>query len=166
MIEAIKALKSDLSAMKVGNPAVHENLCVFPLLGGAARTPSYLTLAEAMETGNFTITEVSETGSVPDACASTRRPVRPTICIEATGRGSRTSRARFAPGRPIAVRSSRSTGVSRVSRSSTRPLRSAAIFRAWCEATRSTRSRVGRRSPQLQPSTRWSGFAARSSKPG
>ena len=56
-----------LGAVKVGNPMTVNNLSVFPLLAETDQAPDYITLAQALEAGTGVITEVSASGSVPQA---------------------------------------------------------------------------------------------------
>lgn len=55
-----------LSAATLGEPLTSLNLAVFPLLRPATDPPTYLILDEALRTGRFRITEVSQGGSVPE----------------------------------------------------------------------------------------------------
>ena len=59
-------LETSLAGLTVGTPVTHANLTMFPLLGGAAGEPAYLTLGEALAAGQARVTEVSEQGSVPE----------------------------------------------------------------------------------------------------
>lgn len=55
-----------MAALTVGSPARHRNLSVYPLRSeGKGATAAYLVLDDALATGRFRITEVSESGSVP-----------------------------------------------------------------------------------------------------
>ena len=56
-----------LGAVKVGSPMTVNNLSVFPLLAETDHAPDYITLAQALEAGTGVITEVSTSGSVPQA---------------------------------------------------------------------------------------------------
>ncbi len=60
------AIAGALETVSLGGPAGHENLWVFPLMGGTGTPPDYLTLDEALEGGHARVTEVSEDGSVPE----------------------------------------------------------------------------------------------------
>ncbi len=60
------ALETALTGLSLGTPVTHANLTLFPLLGGDAGEPGYLTLGEALAAGQAHITEVSEMGSVPE----------------------------------------------------------------------------------------------------
>jgi hypothetical protein len=59
-------LETSLAGLTVGTPVTHGNLTMFPLLGGTAGEPGYLTLGEALAAGQAHVTEVSEQGSVPE----------------------------------------------------------------------------------------------------
>lgn len=68
----------DLLTMRIGSPVRHRALSVYPLTPAeASAAPSYLVLDDALATGRFRITEVSESGSVPRLLAinETDRPV-------------------------------------------------------------------------------------------
>jgi hypothetical protein len=55
-----------ITVVTVGAPARHRSLSVYPLSSGGNRaTTSYLVLDDALATGQFRITEVSENGTVP-----------------------------------------------------------------------------------------------------
>lgn len=55
-----------LSQVKLGEPQVHLNLVLYPLMGTGCTDPGYRLLDEALASGCARITEVSEFGSVPD----------------------------------------------------------------------------------------------------
>ena len=55
-----------LSSLKLGEPQTHLNLQLFPLIGGDAGEPAYRLLDEALAQGTAHVTEVSESGSVPE----------------------------------------------------------------------------------------------------
>ena len=74
-------VKEALSALAAGEPLVHHNLAVFPLMGGRAGRPPYDTLKEALDAGTVTLTEVSEGGSVP-RLALENRGERPVLVID------------------------------------------------------------------------------------
>lgn len=59
------AINKALQAVTLGEVQSFENLQITPLLAPAPGTADYLTLAEAQEQGLATVTEVSESGSVP-----------------------------------------------------------------------------------------------------
>jgi hypothetical protein len=61
----------DLIVVAIGSPARHQALSVYPLTYKESCTaPAYLVLDEALATGRFRITEVSESGSVPRLLAT------------------------------------------------------------------------------------------------
>src|SRR5215471_20453176 len=55
-----------LSRITVGQPVRSGNLTMFPLLAGVEEVADYLTLDEALKQGQAVVTEVSESGSVPE----------------------------------------------------------------------------------------------------
>jgi hypothetical protein len=55
-----------LNHIRVSSSLIFRNLAVSPLLTSRARAADYFTLDEALSTGKARITEVSETGSVPE----------------------------------------------------------------------------------------------------
>jgi hypothetical protein len=67
-----KLIDSYLSDMEIGQPQLAGEVAVFPLKSKKNPGPEYLTLAEALESGQLTITEVSLSGSVPELKAVNR----------------------------------------------------------------------------------------------
>lgn len=61
-----KSVETYLLEMELGAGASFENMTVFELLRPKNGGPEYVTLREAIERGVFTVTEVSEGGSVPE----------------------------------------------------------------------------------------------------
>jgi hypothetical protein len=61
-----KSVETYLMEMELGAGASFENMTVFELLRPRNGGPEYVTLREAIERGVFSVTEVSEGGSVPD----------------------------------------------------------------------------------------------------
>ena len=59
-------IQNTLSALAIGEPAIHRNLSMFPLFGAETRQPDYLTLDEGLERDACRVTEISESGSVPE----------------------------------------------------------------------------------------------------
>ena len=55
-----------LASITLGDPQTYKNINVFPLFSDTNHGPEYLTLKEAMESGTFFVTEVSEGGTVPE----------------------------------------------------------------------------------------------------
>ena len=62
----MSAIAERLSQVVIEKPQVHHNLSLFPLVAEASADPGYLLLDEALEGGCARVTEVSETGSVPE----------------------------------------------------------------------------------------------------
>ena len=62
----MEVITSTLSGLTLGEAAAFRNLSVFPLLGGSAGAPDYLTLDEALSGKTARVTEVSASGSVPE----------------------------------------------------------------------------------------------------
>ena len=59
-----------IAVLTVGSPARHRCLSVYPLISrGKCATAAYLVLDDALATGRFRVTEVSEGGSVPQLLA-------------------------------------------------------------------------------------------------
>lgn len=54
-----------LAQVKLGEAQTYKRITVVPLLGPTNGASNYLTMAEALDTGQFTVTEVSQSGSVP-----------------------------------------------------------------------------------------------------
>lgn len=61
-----KSVENYLLEMELGAGRSFENMAVFELLRPRNGGPEYITLREALERGVFTVTEVSEGGSVPE----------------------------------------------------------------------------------------------------
>ena len=74
-------VKEALSGLTAGEPLVHHNLAVFPLVGGRAGRTPYDTLREALDAGTVTLAEVSEGGNVP-RLALENRGERPVLVID------------------------------------------------------------------------------------
>jgi hypothetical protein len=55
-----------LASITLGEAQHYKNITVFPLFSDTNHGPEYLTLKEAMESGTFLVTEVSEGGTVPE----------------------------------------------------------------------------------------------------
>jgi hypothetical protein len=62
----MSAVAECLSRLTLGEPQVHLNLSLFPLLGDGVAEPGYLLLHEALAQGGACVTELSEAGSVPE----------------------------------------------------------------------------------------------------
>ena len=60
------AIIAALDQLEIGSPITAANLTMYPLLLPEESAPGYLTLDEALATGLASVTEVSESGSVPE----------------------------------------------------------------------------------------------------
>ncbi len=63
-MEAI--IKNSLEAIKLGEIQVHGHVAVIPIIGNGNSGPDYLTMKEAVEQQLLTVTEVTESGTVPE----------------------------------------------------------------------------------------------------
>ncbi len=70
-----------LAALRIGQPAEHRNLAVFPLMGVRAGLLEYLTLDEALATGLIRIAEEGQAGRVPEVAVENEAAV-PVLLIE------------------------------------------------------------------------------------
>lgn len=70
-----------LDGLRYGAPRAYQNLTVFPLLTADVRTPAYVTLGVAVATGDVSIREVSEGGSVPELLLE-NRGARPILILD------------------------------------------------------------------------------------
>jgi hypothetical protein len=62
----MKTIDDLISVVTLGSPVKHRGLSVYPLSReGNCATAAYLVLDDALATGRFRVTEVSESGSVP-----------------------------------------------------------------------------------------------------
>jgi hypothetical protein len=59
-------LQTIAQSLEIGQPIVAGNLAMYPLLAGTEAPPAYATLDEALAAGFVKVTEVSESGSVPE----------------------------------------------------------------------------------------------------
>ena len=55
-----------LKTIEIGSSSTFENLTMYPLLGSSEQKLSYITLDEALAAKTASVTEVSESGNVPD----------------------------------------------------------------------------------------------------
>jgi hypothetical protein len=55
-----------LETIELGNPSTFENLTMYPLLGETEKLIDYVTLDEALQDKSVSVTEVSESGTVPE----------------------------------------------------------------------------------------------------
>jgi hypothetical protein len=61
----VELIGKELEAIQIGTPRMFRNLVLFPLLGGRPNDADYLTLDDALAAGSARVTEVDESGSVP-----------------------------------------------------------------------------------------------------
>jgi hypothetical protein len=76
-----KSVESYLLGMELGPGASFENMTVFELLRAQNGGPEYITLREAIDRGVFSVTEVSEGGSVPELLVANKGEV-PVLLID------------------------------------------------------------------------------------
>src|SRR4051794_37686553 len=75
------AIAEALSAVELGVPQTHQNLTVFPLLAREPKSAHYLTLDEALARGALLVTEVGESGMVPELTVLSRGP-EPVLLVD------------------------------------------------------------------------------------
>jgi len=68
-------LHTTIQSLEIGTPVAAGNLTMFPLLAGRETAAAYATLDEALAAGFARITEVSESGSVPELTIVNDGPV-------------------------------------------------------------------------------------------
>jgi hypothetical protein len=66
MTEETPQLAPFLEPLEIGSPVAHGGLTLFPLSGNDESPLDYVLGAEAIEAGTLTVTEVDESGSVPE----------------------------------------------------------------------------------------------------
>lgn len=74
-------LLAHLASLKLGEPTSHQGLAVFPLLAQGGPPPDYVLLDAALADGQVSISEVSESGHVPELRLENRAPL-PLLLIE------------------------------------------------------------------------------------
>ncbi len=62
----METITKTLGDLRIGEPVRFRNLAMFPLFGPSRPEPGYLTLDEALAAGTAKVTEVSESGIVPE----------------------------------------------------------------------------------------------------
>jgi ARG and Rhodanese-Phosphatase-superfamily-associated Protein domain len=70
-----------LDTLEIGEPLSAANLTMFPLLVPQEAAPAYLTLDEALAGGLVSVTEVSESGSVPELLVKNLAP-QPVLVLD------------------------------------------------------------------------------------
>ena len=63
-------LEPFVTPLAAGDPLTHANLTLVPLAGEEGHGPDYLLAAEALDAGLLTVTETSESGTVPELLAT------------------------------------------------------------------------------------------------
>ena len=61
----MNSIRNALDAVNIGEPTPSLNLTMHPLLTSGFREAKYIVLADALESGRASVTEISESGSVP-----------------------------------------------------------------------------------------------------
>ena len=74
-------VRTAISNLGIGEPTFHGGLTVFPLTAEDRCSLDYLLLAEGLEKGLVSVTEVSEGGSVPDLAVENRAD-RPLLIVD------------------------------------------------------------------------------------
>jgi len=87
-----KSVETHLLEMELGAGSSFENMTVFELLRPKNGGPEYITLREAIERGVFSVTEVSEGGSVPDLMVANKGEVAVLLLDGEEVRGAKQNR--------------------------------------------------------------------------
>ena len=74
-------IDSTLTGVSIGTPWTFENLAVFPLLGGLTGESDYDILDAALGRGTLAVTEVSDSGHVPELTV-VNRGARPVLVVD------------------------------------------------------------------------------------
>jgi hypothetical protein len=64
--EILNIIQDKINAANIGEGITHKNLTIFPLVVGKSVDPKYQTLDEALVAGTAKVTEVSDSGAVPE----------------------------------------------------------------------------------------------------
>jgi hypothetical protein len=91
-----KSLKECLGRVSIDEAIHHQDLTMFPLLGGDDGNPAYTLLGPAIESGQAEVTEVSESSSVPDLAVINKGDL-PILIPEGKTRQVSQRRARIHP---------------------------------------------------------------------
>jgi len=65
-LTAVQTVVDAIQSISFGKKTTFQNLAIVPILGAGEVQPDYLTLDEALANGSIEVTEVSETGHVPE----------------------------------------------------------------------------------------------------
>jgi hypothetical protein len=87
-----KSVETHLLEMELGASQSFENMTVFDLLRPQDGGPEYITLKEAFERGVFSVTEVSEGGSVPDLMVTNKGDIAVLLLDGEEVRGAKQNR--------------------------------------------------------------------------
>ena len=71
----MSAIQDALNQVEIGKPVTFENLTMFPILGNLGEELDYLTLDEALDTSAAAVTEVSDSGIVPELLFSNEQDI-------------------------------------------------------------------------------------------
>ncbi len=74
-------LRAAITSLKLGEPAPHRDLTIFPLTTGLTSSLRYLLLEQGLHRGLVTVREVSEGGSVPELVVE-NRATRPVLIVD------------------------------------------------------------------------------------
>lgn len=86
-------LTKTFNEITLGEAQTYRNLAVFPLLAGDDGGPEYMTLAAALKEGLLLVSEVSESGSVPEILITNKAP-KPVLILDGEElRGAKQNRA-------------------------------------------------------------------------
>lgn len=77
----MEPIEQFLQGLKLAPKQEHKNLALYPLLASPKSDPDYLVLSEALDLGLVTVTEVDESGHVPELKLVNRAP-QPVLIIE------------------------------------------------------------------------------------
>jgi hypothetical protein len=62
----MNSVEETIHAVQMESPVTFHNLTIFPIIGRNVQHPDYITLDEALAAGSARVTEISESGSVPE----------------------------------------------------------------------------------------------------
>ncbi|MBF0520634.1 MAG: hypothetical protein HQK92_13035 [Nitrospirae bacterium] len=66
MSESINILNKHIKSLQLGNVTSYKNLTLYPLSSSINNNNDYLTLEDAINSGKFLVTEINDSGSVPE----------------------------------------------------------------------------------------------------
>ena len=62
----MNSVEETIHMVRIDKPVTFDNLTIFPIIGRNGQHPDYINLDEALATGVARVTEISESGSVPE----------------------------------------------------------------------------------------------------